>query len=93
MSHTLELPEPLYAALQAAAAASGTTPTGWIAARLGENASGTPQQDAPAPPQTLADLFAGRTGRIASGGGECLSEKTGEKFTDHLQAKKEAGHL
>lgn len=92
MSHMLELPDPLYSALQAAAEASGTTPTGWIAARLGESGSGL-IPDSEVSPRTLADRFAGRTGRFSSGGQACLSENESEQFTDHLKAKKDAGHL
>lgn len=40
MSQMLELPDPIFAALREAARSSGTTPAGWIAARL------------PAPPPT-----------------------------------------
>jgi hypothetical protein len=62
----LDLPDPIFDALSQAASASGMTPAGWIAAHL------------PTPPpetsgngvKSLADRFAGRTGRIASGGGK-----------------------
>lgn len=69
MSQRIDLPEPVYQALQLAAAATGTTPEGWIAAHL-------PARETPASngARTLADLFADRTGRIASGGKEKLSE-------------------
>jgi hypothetical protein len=94
MSHLLEIPDELYAALQAAAEARGTTPLGWIAAHL-PPATETPEtHDEPAgAPKTLADLFAGRIGRIRSGGTERLSEACGEKFTDYVEAKRKAGHL
>lgn len=43
--------------------------------------------------RSLADLFAGHIGLIDSGGEESLSEDGGEKLTDHLEAKRRAGHL
>jgi hypothetical protein len=94
MSHLLEIPDELYAALQAAAEARGTTPLGWIAAHL-PHAPETPgPHDEPTgAPTTLAALFAGRVGRIRSGGTERLSEACGEKFTDYVEAKRKAGHL
>ncbi|ETX01676.1 MAG: hypothetical protein ETSY1_06550 [Candidatus Entotheonella factor] len=70
MSHILEIPDALYAALQKAADASGTTPLGWIAAHL-PNTTGAEElyKQGDTEPKTLADLFAGRVGRIRSGGG------------------------
>ena len=94
MSHLLEIPDALYTALQAAAKACGTTPLGWIAAHLSPAAEPAGTHDAPAgAPTTLAELFAGRVGRIQSGGTERLSEACGEKFTDYVEAKRKAGHL
>ena len=92
MSHTLEIPDPLYAALKRAADASGTTPLGWIAAHL-PDVQATADAGEGETQQTLADLFAGRVGRIRSGGKERLSEGCGAKFADHLEAKRKAGHL
>ena len=40
MSRTLELPDPIFDALDRAARADGTTPTGWIAARLADHRRG-----------------------------------------------------
>ncbi len=94
MSQMLELPDPVYAALQEVAAASGMTPAAWIAARLAPVPTSAEQgKVATSGPGSLAERFKGRVGRIASGGKECLSENTGEKFTDSLEAKKRAGHL
>jgi hypothetical protein len=94
MSHLLEIPDDLYMALQAAAEACGTTPLGWIAAHLPLAAEPADTHDKLArAPTTLADLFAGRVGRIRSGGMERLSEACGEKFTDYVEAKRKAGHL
>ena len=94
MSHILEIPDELYTALQEAAEATGTTPLGWIAAHLPttkgiEDLQETREEG----PKTLADLFAGRVGRIHSGAKERLSEACGETFTDYVEAKRKAGHL
>jgi hypothetical protein len=88
MSQPLELPDPIFDALAQAAAAHGTTPVGWIVAHLPE-AKSSSHKDA----KTLADLFAGRTGRIASGGQTVLSENCGERFTDDLERKRSEGRL
>ena len=88
MSQMLEVPDALYAALQKAAAASGLSPLAWIAAHLP-----TPQTpsneglDQEHSLKTLADLFAGRVGRIRSSGKDRLSEEHGGAFTDYLEEK------
>ncbi len=94
MSHLLEMPDELYAALQAAADAHGTTPLGWVAAHLDKAAEteGRYAEHAKGP-RTLADLFVGRVGRIRSGGTERLSEECGAKFTDYVEAKRRGGCL
>jgi hypothetical protein len=89
MSKTLELPDPIYDALQEAAIAGGTTPEGWIAAHL--PASRVPSQTGDA--KSLADLFRGKIGRIKSSGKEALSENCGERFTDYLEEKRRKGIL
>lgn len=89
MSQSLELPDPIFDALQHAAAASGTTPVGWIAAHL---PSGTPALDRKNA-KSLADLFEGRVGRFNSGGKEALSQDCGERFTDYLEQKRREGRL
>ena len=94
MSHLLEIPDKLYAALKEVAEAAGTTPIGWIAAHLPKTKGIEDLQEVQEESsKTLADLFAGRVGRIQSGGKERLSEACGEKFTDYLEAKRKAGHL
>jgi hypothetical protein len=94
MSHLLEIPDELYTALQAAAEARGPTPLEWIAAHLPPAAEPAGTHDVPErAPTTLAALFAGRVGRIRSGGTERLSEACGEQFTDYVEAKRKAGHL
>lgn len=94
MSQTLEVPDALYAALQKAAAASGLSPLAWIAAHLPTpQTSPNESLDQEYGPKTLADLFAGRVGRIRSSGKERLSEECGGAFTDYLEEKRKAGHL
>ncbi len=94
MSYILEIPDALYTALKEAADATGTTPLGWIAAHLPKTKGiENLQKKREEGPKTLADLFAGRVGRIQSGAKERLSEACGEKFTDYLEAKRRAGHL
>jgi len=88
MSQRLELPEALYAALKEAAEASGTTPVGWIASRLG-----TTGEPGNAAATTLAELFAGRTGRIRSGGRDVLSENCGQRFAAHCEERRREGRL
>lgn len=88
MSRTLDIPEPVFTALESAAAATGMTPVAWIAAHL-------PTREKPDSngARTLADLFAGRTGRIASGGNLDLSEECGDHFAQELQRKRSEGRL
>jgi len=102
MSQIIELPDPVFGQLQQAAEAAGVTPQAWIAARLAERhpasaadvkaPSTTDNDGAQQPPKTMADLFAGRVGRIRTGN-KNLSENCGEKFTDHLEAKRREGRL
>jgi hypothetical protein len=93
MSQMLEIPDTLYDELRKVAEANGMTPVDWIAAHLATNSPAASRGEIAAPPQTLADLFAGRTGGISSGGEERLSESGGAKFTDYLQAKRKTGNL
>ena len=81
--NVLELPGPILIALRDAAAAEGTDPAGWVAARLAERGA-----TALAGP-TLADTFAGRLGHVASGGKEQLSEDGGRRLADHLEAERQ----
>jgi len=89
MSQNLELPDPIFDALQDAASASGTSPVGWIAAHLPTEALSLEKKGA----KTLADLFVGRIGRFHSGGKEALSQNCGERFTDYLEQKRREGRL
>ncbi|MFO0849394.1 MAG: hypothetical protein U0871_12690 [Gemmataceae bacterium] len=84
MSRTLELPDALYAALERAAADRGLDPVGWLAAALPPAA---PDQE-----KTLAERFAGRTGRITSGRSD-LSADTGRQFAEGMEEKRREGRL
>jgi hypothetical protein len=94
MSHLLEIPDSLYAALKAAATASGLSPVERITVHLPQTQSdaGTTVAQA-ATPATMADLFTGRVGHIRSGGQKPLSQESGEQFADYLEEKRRAGHL
>lgn len=88
MSLPLELPETVYHALAEAASASGTTPVGWIVARLP-----APEPKFPPHAKTMANVLRGRTGRIASDGKIVYSQNCGELFTDGLEEKRREGRL
>lgn len=88
MSRAVELPDETYARLLKAAEEGGTTPAGWIDARLpSPNGSHEPELTG-----TLADRFKGLIGGFHSGAGD-LSVNCGEKFADHLEQKRREGHL
>ncbi len=88
MAKTLELPDPVFDALQKAASDSGTTPADWIAAKLPQSPQEPSQRY-----QSLAEALEGLIGTVRSGGKERLSENCGEKFTDYLVQKKREGRL
>jgi hypothetical protein len=88
MSQSLDLPDPVFDALQQAASASGTTPVGWIAAHLPQS-----QPESKKEAKTLLDLFEGHVGGVSSGGKDRISENTGEKFTEYLLQKRREGRL
>jgi hypothetical protein len=92
MSKTIEFPDALYEELAEVAAADGTTPLGWIAARL-RLLRGSRRVDGTANDQTLAERFAGRVGVVASGGTERLAERHSEVFGEMLEAQRKAGRL
>jgi hypothetical protein len=92
MSRSVELPDPVYDALEETASASGMTPAAWIAAQVLPKAPVQPNGTGE-PPKSLAERFAGRVGRIASGGAERLSESSADDFAEHLEAQRRAGRL
>jgi hypothetical protein len=89
MERSLNLPEPVYDALAQAASAIGTTPEGWIVANLPKGVA----PNFPPGAKTMADVFRGRTGRIASGGEVTYSENCGEHFAEGLEQKRREGRL
>jgi len=91
MSKSLELSDSVFAALEEAASASGTTPEGWIAANLPASASTLPQSDDPSC-QTLAERFAAHVGGFRSGRRD-LSERHSELFADGMVEKRKTGTL
>ena len=92
MSKILEIPDDLYEALRESADAQGVSPVDWIAARLGRDADVLTSGEGRTA-GSLAERFAGRVGRIRSGGTERLSEADGEAFVDYLESKRQAGRL
>lgn len=89
MSRNLELPDPVFDALEQAATATGTTPVGWISAHLPAPPKPNPFEGA----KSLADAMAGHIGTIHSGGKEALSQNCGERFTDYVVQKRREGRL
>ena len=92
MNRSVELSDEDYARLQEAAAAEGVTPAEWIAGRLPVCPKAQPCGKGK-PTRTMADLFAGRVGVVASGGDGRLSENTGDRFGDLLAEQRRAGRL
>lgn len=92
MSKMIEVPDALYDELAEAAAADGTTPLGWIAARL-RVLRGSKRPAGSTRSLSLAERFAGRVGVVASGGRERLSERHGEVFGEMLEEQRGAGRL
>ncbi len=94
MSKSIELSDEVYARIEAEASAAGITPAEWIAAQLSMPAT---EQAAPSASEstarTMADLFAGRVGVVASHGDGRLSQDAGELFAAGMEAKRQAGIL
>ena len=88
MTIIIDLPADVEAQLREKAAERGQEPAEYVADLVNRDL-GTEAGE----PNTLAVLFAGRVGHIHSGGGERLSEHTGEKFTDYLAQKRREGRL
>jgi hypothetical protein len=89
----VELSDDVYRQLEAEASAAGTTPAAWIAARLDGRRSSQPDDCAVSGARTLADLFAGRVGLVASDGDGRLAQDAEERFADGLAAQQRAGTL
>jgi len=88
MSRSIDLPDTVYAALEAAAATTGTTPAGWIAARVTPSPAAEPECEGQ-PLGTLADEFAGRVGVVSSGRSN-LSERVSELYGEAVMEKHRA---
>jgi hypothetical protein len=90
MSRSVDLPDSVYAALEEAAASSGTTPAGWIGASL--PTSDAHPDDESAPPGMLAERLAGLVGLVRSGRND-LAERHSELFLEGMVEKQGTGHL
>jgi hypothetical protein len=90
MSQSVELPESVYAALEAAASAAGTTPAEWIAAQLPEPEA-QPEREEEAP-RTLAERFEGYLGLVSLDRTD-LAERASELFGEGMVEKHRAGQL
>lgn len=66
MSRSVDLPDSVYAALEAAASAAGTTPAEWIAAKLPQPAPESEPESEGEAPRTLADEFGDYIGMFSS---------------------------
>lgn len=93
MSRSIELSDEDYARLEQAAEMERITPAEWIARRIPNWPDGPRLGANGEPAKTMADLFAGRVGVVASGGEGRLSENTGEKFAELLAEQRRAGRL
>jgi hypothetical protein len=82
MSRSVDLPDSVYTALEAAATACGTTPAEWISARLPQPTSAIEPEYEGQPPRTLADEFAGRVGLFSSS--ERPQRTLAERFEGYL---------
>jgi hypothetical protein len=92
MSRSVDLPDSVYAALEEAAASSGTTPAEWIAAHLPQPVPAPQPECERQPPRTLADEFAGYIGLFSSGCGD-LSERVSEIYGEAMMEKHRARQL
>ena len=92
MSRSIELSDELYAALEAAAAASGVTPAEWLAQRVNGTATpGWPRQDLS--PKTRRELFRSIMGQAHSESGDLSirhSELCSEGMAEDHRAQVEA---
>jgi hypothetical protein len=89
----IKFSEQHYAAIKSAADADGMPVDAWVVAHLPLDRELPQPAPEVKPARTMADLFAGRVGVVASGGDGRLSENTGEKFADMLVEQRRAGRL
>src|SRR5687768_999218 len=92
MSRSIDLPDSVFAALEEAATASGTSPAEWIAAHLPQPAPTVEPECDGQPPRTLADEFAGRVGGFSSGRSD-LSERVSELYGQGMVEKHRARQM
>ena len=106
MSRSIEISDSTYSALEAVAAAEGTTPARWLAAHLPDllaSAEPSTTEDTASPdaaatdaggerPKSLAELIAGRVGGFRSGRGD-LAERHSELFAEGMLEKRRLGTL
>lgn len=89
----LEIPEPVYTAIEQDARARGLTPLTWIIGHLPPSPLVPSAAQNGPKPATMAERLAGRIGRISSGTGEPSSDNVAKSFAEYLEAKQRAGHL
>jgi hypothetical protein len=92
MSRSVDLPEAVYAALEEAAVASGTSPAEWIAARVPRPAPAAEPECEGQPARTLAERFEGYIGLFSSGPSD-LSERVSEIYAEGTVEKHRARQL
>ena len=89
MARTLELPDTVFSALQAVAAAQGTTPAEWIAAILP-----SPNVRSDEPKQgTMLDRLQGYIGTVSGPTSEPFSEQASQRFADDVERRYREGRL
>lgn len=90
-SRLLEIPEPVYTAIEQDARARGLTPLTWITGHLPT----VPPAPAPngAKPRTMAERLAGRVGLLSGSKGIPSSDNVAQSFAEHLEAKQREGRL
>ena len=90
MSRSIEVSDSTYSALEAAAAAEGTTPGEWLIANVPSPLSVDPEGEVS--PEILAQRFRGLIKRAQYLGGN-LSGRHSELFTEGLEEKRWMGNL
>jgi hypothetical protein len=93
MSRSIEVPDDVYAALEAAASNAGVTLAEWLALRVnGQVTHECPQENIPY--EVLLERFRAIVGSAhGEGEGEDLSTRHSEVFGEMLEAQHKAGRL
>ncbi|MFL5382687.1 MAG: hypothetical protein ACJ8GN_09265 [Longimicrobiaceae bacterium] len=92
MSRSIDLPDSVYAALEAAASASGTTPAEWIAAQLSQSVPEPRAECEGEAPRTLAERFEGYLGLVSLDRTD-LAARASELFGEGMVEKHRVGQL